>query len=269
MKKIVLVMVLFMLIHSISATEVPKDRLGRPLYAADRIKVKLSRQATESLDLTFGIESELRNTGIVEFDNLIKSIGVTKIDLAHRSVDDKVWEHKIGYDRWFLFFVPIGTDIERTIAKISNNKYVEHVNPEYIYYLSVTPNDPYFDDCWGHDNTSSNGPGSGHTVGFDSHVEEAWDDEQGYGNSSIIVAILDTGTDYNHVDLNDNCITGYDYGDNDSDPMDDSADNGHGTCCAGVAAGEVNNGIGISGVASNIVGAIISTAALSSRISTP
>ena len=249
MKKIIVFVVIFFIVQSIFAYQVRNDKQGRPLYAADRIKVKLSQQATEKLDLAFGVESELRNTGLEDFDNLITSIGVTKIDLAHRPVNDKAWEQQVGFDRWVLFFVPIGTNIERTIAEISNNGYVEHVNPEYIAHTSATPNDPYFDDCWGHDNTASNGPGSGHTVGFDSHAEEAWDDNQGYGSSSIILAIIDTGTDYNHVDLNDNCVAGYDYGDNDSDPMDDSSDEGHGTCCAGVAAGEVNNGIGVAGVA--------------------
>jgi hypothetical protein len=250
MKKFfVLFLFVLLFLQTAFTLDVRKDSLGRPLYAADRIKVKLSELAAEQVNSVLDNNGEFKKTGLDYFDNLLESIGVSKIILAHRPVKDKIWEQKNGFNRWYLFFVPLGTDIERSLMEISNNKYVEFANPEYISYLSVTPNDPYFDDCWGHDNTSSNGPGSGHTVGFDSHIEEAWDDEQGYGSSDIILAILDTGVDYYHVDLNDNCIAGWDYGDDDSDPMDDSADEGHGTCCAGVAAGEVNNTIGVSGVA--------------------
>jgi subtilisin/minor extracellular protease Epr len=59
------------------------------------------------------------------------------------------------------------------------------------------------------------------------------------------VAILDTGIDYEHSDLNDNYIGGYDFANNDLEPMDD---NGHGTHCAGIVAAEDNEG-GVVGVA--------------------
>ena len=50
----------------------------------------------------------------------------------------------------------------------------------------------------------------------------------------INVAIIDTGMDYNHPDLKDNFVGGYDFVNNDNDPIDD---NGHGTHCAGIIAG--------------------------------
>ncbi len=262
MKKLfILFLFVTLFLHTAFAANVREDSMGRPLYAADRIKVKLSEDAAERLNLVLSETGDYSNTGLVELDTLLRSINVSKISLAHRPVLDKIWEQENGFNRWYLLFVPIGTDIESTITEISKNDYVEFANPEYISYLSATPNDPYFDDCWGHDNTaqllswsydtySHTGPPVG-TVGFDSHIEEAWDDTQGYGNSSIIIAIIDTGVDYNHEDLDGNCVSGWDYGGGDSDPMDDSADEGHGTCCAGIAAGEVNNSIGVSGVAGN------------------
>ncbi|HEX38291.1 MAG TPA: hypothetical protein ENG70_05495, partial [Candidatus Cloacimonetes bacterium] len=249
MKKLSLVLMLICLVSLIAAYEIAKDSSGRPLYAADRIKVKLNEEAAEIVDEIIASERNFINTGLKALDDLNHHLGILEINTAHRPVKDKTWERENGFNRWYLIFVPKGTDIESSIELYKSNQYVENAIPEYYAYLAVTPNDPYFDDCWGHDNTSSNGPGSGHVVGFDSHVEEAWDDEQGFGSSSVIVAIMDTGVDYNHEDLNNNCIAGYDYGDNDSDPMDDSADEGHGTCCAGIAAGEVNNSIGVSGVA--------------------
>ncbi|MCK5051453.1 MAG: S8 family serine peptidase [Candidatus Cloacimonetes bacterium] len=250
MKRLIFFLILFLLINSIFATGIILDSHGRKLYASDRIKVKLNEEASEKINALLQNNEQIDQTGLETLDALNVEYDVTKIILAHRPVNDKVWEQQTGFARWYLFFVPEKTDIEDAIKYYKNNEYVEFANPEYIYYLSVTPDDPYFDDCWGHDNTELNGPGSGQVIGFDSHIEEAWDDDQGYGNPDIIIAIIDSGVDYNHEDLIDNCVPGYDYGDNDDDPMDDSfMDAGHGTCCAGIAAAAVDNGIGISGVA--------------------
>ena len=67
-----------------------------------------------------------------------------------------------------------------------------------------------------------------------------------YSGAGVAVAIIDTGIDYTHPALgsssnsmdfpNDKVIGGHDYGDNDQEPMDA---NGHGTRCAGIAAGDV------------------------------
>ncbi len=105
-------------------------------------------------------------------------------------------------------------------------------------------------------------------------IKEAWNSEKNQGlnpggSSDVIVAVIDTGVDYNHIDLRDNIWVntgeipnngidddgnGYvdDYygwncvGDN-NDPMDD---NGHGTHVAGIIAAE-NNDVGTVGVAYN------------------
>ncbi len=61
----------------------------------------------------------------------------------------------------------------------------------------------------------------------------------------VKVVIVDTGVDYKHPDLDDNYAGGYDFVNNDLDPMDD---NGHGTHVAGTAAAE-DNGFGVVGVA--------------------
>ncbi len=61
----------------------------------------------------------------------------------------------------------------------------------------------------------------------------------------VRIAILDTGIDYTHPDLDANYRGGYDFVGQDADPMDD---NGHGTHCAGIIAAE-DDGSGIVGVA--------------------
>jgi len=76
-----------------------------------------------------------------------------------------------------------------------------------------------------------------------------------YNGSGVAVAICDTGVDYTHPSLggggfpNSKVIGGYDTGDNDNNPMDSQ---GHGTACAGIAAGILGTtGDYIGGVAYN------------------
>ena len=83
------------------------------------------------------------------------------------------------------------------------------------------------------------------------NAEKAWQLAGNKGQRNITVAVIDTGVDYNHESLKPNMVPGYDFLDNDDDPMDitSSMNPGHGTHCAGVigATGLVDGGIiGIS-----------------------
>lgn len=62
----------------------------------------------------------------------------------------------------------------------------------------------------------------------------------------ITVAVIDSGVDLHHPDLQANLLPGYDFGDFDNDPQDTY---GHGTAVAGLLAAVGNNGIGVSGLA--------------------
>jgi hypothetical protein len=88
------------------------------------------------------------------------------------------------------------------------------------------------------------------TVGFDANAEDAWAQSQRYGDPGVVVAILDTGVDIGHPDLR--LIAGWDYGSGDNNPDDDSAQKGHGTACAGIAAAVADNGIGPAGIAGGV-----------------
>ena len=106
------------------------------------------------------------------------------------------------------------------------------------------------------------------------HVDKAWkyledNGKDAGGDSSVIVAVIDTGVDYNHIDLKQNIwinkletpgngiddddngyvddVYGWNFVGNNNDPMDD---NGHGTHVAGII-GAANNDIGVTGVAYN------------------
>ena len=75
-------------------------------------------------------------------------------------------------------------------------------------------------------------------------ADEAWVVARG----GPVIAVLDTGVDYNHEDLAGRIIMGPDLVNGDDDPMDDY---GHGTHVAGIAAASGNNGKGVAGIAWN------------------
>ncbi|MBQ1406664.1 MAG: S8 family serine peptidase, partial [Eubacterium sp.] len=77
------------------------------------------------------------------------------------------------------------------------------------------------------------------------------------GNGAPVIVVLDTGVDYKHEELENTMwknpgikglrgTYGYDFCYQDDDPMDE---NGHGTHCAGIIAAEIDNDLGIKGIA--------------------
>ena len=125
-----------------------------------------------------------------------------------------------------------GKDTEEVIEKLEDDPKVEYAEPDYLRSVSVTPNDYYWSIQWGLSKIKA-------PAGWDQHT----------GSPSIIVAVVDTGVDTAHPDLADKIVAGYDYVNNDNDPMDD---HGHGTHAAGIAAASTNNGIGVAGVGWNV-----------------
>lgn len=127
--------------------------------------------------------------------------------------------------------------------------------------------DPDFNRQWSLSNQgTAQNLGQVGLVGADINVLPLWN--QGfYGNEDMIVAVIDTGVDWNHPDLKQNIysnpneipnngidddhngfiddVHGWNFIDNNPNSMDD---NGHGTHCAGVIGADGRNGIGIAGI---------------------
>jgi len=148
--------------------------------------------------------------------------------------------------------IPEDVSVEEMLYLLEQNPDVEYAEPNYFRRLAqVTPDDPFFSDQYALYNPGGvfgppSSPQSG-TERADIKAREGW--EETWGNDSVIIAILDTGADFNHPDLDGQLFSnGYDFINDDPDPIDD---HGHGTIVAGIAAAETNNGEGIAGVAWN------------------
>ncbi len=128
---------------------------------------------------------------------------------------------------------------------------------------SGEPNDPQFDQQWALNNLGQNGG----RERADIDALNAW--AKTHGSEKVVVAVLDSGVDYNHKDLVSNMwsrpdsippyaddelgsfddVQGFDANADAGDPMDD---NGHGTHCAGIIGAEGNNSEGIAGINWNV-----------------
>jgi subtilisin family serine protease len=144
-------------------------------------------------------------------------------------------------------------NIYKIIKELKNSGFIEYAEPKYINKLCYSPNDSlnqiqYYLDAI--------------------KAYQAWDINK--GDSSIVIAIVDTGTDLDHPDLIDNLALNFaDTINGIDDDNDGFIDNfygwntasdtnfvgvqnvGHGTNVAGIAAASTDNHIGISGVGFN------------------
>lgn len=174
-----------------------------------------------------------------------------------------------------------GADMEAVAAQYAAmTDLVEYASPNEVIQLDPTtstaandalyrepasnvPNDPEFENQWALNNDGRDGG----KEGADLRALDAWTKTK--GSKEVVVAVLDTGVDYTHLDLASNMwirpdnvpqyfdeelgtyndIQGFDANVNASDPMDD---NGHGTHCSGIVGAEGNNNEGIAGINWNV-----------------
>ncbi len=168
--------------------------------------------------------------------------------------------------------IPVHSSVYDAITNFFNTPGVKFAEPDYLVYLTETPDDPGFPDQWAHQVMES---------------EKAWDVVT--GSSDVNVAVIDTGIHYTHEDLSENIwfndgedmdvfglfdpndvnnvddddngyiddVIGYDFAgeqpeetpEDEPDPDPDPNDfDGHGTHVAGIIGAVGNNAIGITGV---------------------
>ncbi|MDG1793448.1 MAG: S8 family serine peptidase [Flavobacteriaceae bacterium] len=169
-------------------------------------------------------------------------------------------------------------NILELVEKLKDNPNIEYIEPNYIYSINdfeIASDIIYNKDLSPVSTTSTTVPDdplySQQTNITQTNIDDVWN-EYTTGDGSQIVAILDTGVDYTHPDLEANIwineaelngvegfdddgngyvddIRGWDFINNDNAPLDD---NMHGTHVAGIVGAVGGNGIGVAGAAWNV-----------------
>jgi subtilisin family serine protease len=162
-----------------------------------------------------------------------------------------------------------GESVPEAIASFERRAQVRYAEPNFIFRIEATPDDPRFGELWGLDNSGQTVNGTSGTPDADIDAPEAWDTTT--GSSAVTVAVVDTGVDYDHPDLSPNIRTnpgesglgresngvdddgngyvddwrGWDFIESDNDPRDLHH---HGTHVAGTIGARGDNGSGVAGV---------------------
>ena len=190
-----------------------------------------------------------------------KTASVSSVSNVIEGLNAKILNH-FGMVDVYHIGLPESLTIAEALGLLRNNAQVEYAEPNYVRKASSTfPNDPNFSSQWALYNTGQEGG----TPGAHINAPGAWGVKT--GSNATVVAVIDTGVDYNHPDLAGNMwrnpgeipgngvdddgngyvddVYGIDAYNLDSNPLDDF---GHGTHCAGIIGARGNNGVGVVGV---------------------
>ncbi len=248
-------------------------------YVPNEMIVQLKSDADEASNLTIRSTQENVLTGNSELDDLNKKYRVTKFAREFPDAEREV-AVRSAHDLSSYYCVKFSEEYElkEVLEAYKAAAVVSHTEPIGIHpILEQIPNDQFFAGYqWNLKDAQDN----------DIDATDAWELET--GDATKVVAILDSGIQYNHPDLGDaspwtsgnmwinnaeyegtpgvdddgngfvDDWVGWDFVDNvsgawpgeDADTPDNEPTdfNGHGTHCAGIAAAITNNSIGVAGV---------------------
>lgn len=154
---------------------------------------------------------------------------------------DKPW---LGED---VYLVSVPKTHDKTAIELANElsesgQFIFSL-PDFYLFDSFLSNDPYYNLQWGlWDRKVS-------TQANTTSLQTAWAITE--GNENIKIAVIDTGVELNHPDLQGQLVDGFDAANNLSagGPAGLITYLPHGTCVAGIIVAKKDNNIGMSGVA--------------------
>lgn len=143
-----------------------------------------------------------------------------------------------------IYKFKITADVLKTAPRLQRLSLVVFAEPNYLGSETIIPNDDHFaqGNQWGLHNTGQ----FGYTVNVDVDAPQAWDIST--GSSNVLIGVIDSGIDYTHPDWgadfgsypNQKIVTGYDFVNDDSNPIDDRSTS-HGTATSGIIGALTNN----------------------------
>lgn len=217
----------------------------------EKIEVPLSKTGKLGKVALTEIQKTLDRYGVVQGENLFPQAQRGERLGKVRNFSGEAHEAESLYNIYRFHFDP-QHDAKTVAEELAKQNGVIYAEPDYIFSaLETIPNDAFYNQQW-------------HLPAI--NAPTAWDITT--GDTTQLIAILDTGVDWDHPDLDAKIkinfteyngaagvdddangyvddIRGWDFINNDNDPNDD---NSHGTHVAGIAAAETNNGTGIAGV---------------------
>lgn len=246
--------------------------------------IKLAQEPVEiSIIETRSGETHVQ-TGFHSIDEICANIGASNMKRVFRpSGKFEPRARKAGLHLWYVVEFPEEMPLTRVASDFINNEYISIAEPVYMVrpsdddlFITQSPisaietrnsgmpfNDPRLGSQWHYNNLGN--PGMAYIAGADINLFEAWNET--VGHQDVIVAITDTGIDYNHPDLagnmwiNQDEIPGNGIDDDKNGYIDDYygydflndvgqiTPGNHGTHVAGTIGAINNNGIGVSGIA--------------------
>ncbi|MBX3006485.1 MAG: S8 family peptidase [Melioribacteraceae bacterium] len=237
MKKLLIILAITSLL---SAQEIIRD--GNSFYLSNTLIVKFKENPSPNFNIQELFSSRKNNT-----------INSTVISFKKLYEDNPNILFKGSNSLANIYSIEIITseDIRSVAQKISSFKNVEYAEPRYIHKLAYVPSDSLYKN------------------GSQDHLnrifaEDAWNITK--GDSSVLIAIIDTGVDWGHPDLAANIlkdingkVIGKDFGGTngiaDDDPIEDIDLNNplafHGTHVAGIASAVTDNKIGVASIGYN------------------
>ena len=186
---------------------------------------------------------------LVQFDDHQKPVDVNKILLGGgiHPVEKEAWSSLPGSYK-LKSQSKNGFEILAKANELAMRQDVIFAEPDMVFsgMGELIPNDPGFPECWGLDNTGQTILDSPGVADMDMDIPECWDVTQ--GDESIIVLIIDTGTEQDHPDINQN--EGRDFTGSPEllGGPGNECDN-HGTPVSGCVSATIDNGIGTVGAA--------------------
>lgn len=176
---------------------------------------------------------------------------------------DYVSTRSISEDDIMLGYVKLelaeGVSVEDAAARVKNERLVKAAQPNYVYYAQDTsPEDAGYSATNLQAGDVDESELTGQSTVIDDHrrrdqwaleavhAYEAWDTVRVEGR--VTVAVVDSGVNGNHEDLQGRVLAGYNAIDKNATVTDDT---GHGTHIAGIIAATANNSKGVAGVSYN------------------